>query len=41
MNVLEEVVSEGELEDVRSHLPADENYDELFELAEQQEQPPE
>lgn len=41
VDVLEEAVSGGELEDVRSHLPADDEYDELFELAEEQEQPPE
>ena len=39
--VLEKAVSEGELEDVRSHLPEDEEYDELFKLVQQEGRLPE
>ncbi len=39
LDVVEEAVTEGALEDVRQQLPEDEGYGALFELAEAEESP--
>ena len=39
MDVVDEAVTGGELEDVRHQLPEDEGYDQLFEIAEEEESP--
>ncbi|WP_436343785.1 DUF2267 domain-containing protein [Natronorubrum sp. FCH18a] len=39
VDVVEEAVTEGALEDLKEQLPDDEGYDELFEIAEHEESP--